>query len=105
MEMNKNLLDSGEFHSLKPNNTQNIQGFIFRKQSYSNRHITGWGQGQCGHAVKIRLGIGIAWDCTRLFIQPICTMNHVPLCCDCDHDLRSYRRLADYPFEKNHRQT
>ena len=25
-------------------------------------------------------------------------MNHVPLCCD--HDLPSYRRLADYPFEK-----
>ena len=25
-------------------------------------------------------------------------MNHVALCCDCQ--LRSYRRLADYPFEK-----
>ena len=24
-------------------------------------------------------------------------MNHVPLCCD--HDLHSYRRLADYPFK------
>ena len=29
---------SGEFHSLKPSNTQNIQGFIFRRQSYSNIH-------------------------------------------------------------------
>ena len=28
-------------------------------------------------------------------------MNHVPLCCD--HDLHLYRRLADYPFEQNHR--
>ena len=36
----------------------------------------------------------------KLCIQPICTMNHVPSCCD--DDLRSYRRLADYPFEKNH---
>ena len=25
------------------------------------------------------LGIGIAWDGMRLFIQPICTINHVPL--------------------------
>ena len=31
-------------------------------------------------------------------------MNHVALCCDCPLPcLRSYRRLADYPFEKNHR--